>query len=82
MCNHCYHAYGRAKLASQCPHRDRLVYAKSMCISCYQKRKRAIRKQKLSDQQWPKEFKAIEMQPSKPTQQFDNEEQTFMDFLK
>jgi hypothetical protein len=31
MCNHCYHVYGRKKMAYSCPHTDLLVYARGMC---------------------------------------------------
>lgn len=31
MCNHCYHLYGRHKLATACPHTDKMNYAKNMC---------------------------------------------------
>ena len=84
MCNHCYHAYGRTKLATQCPHKNRLVYAKLMCISCYQKRKRAIRKQKLNDLQWPRAFKPAPYPNQKYTGYDSNDEhqQSFSDFLK
>ena len=82
MCNHCYHAYGRTKLATLCPHKDRLVYAKSMCISCYQKRKRAIRNQKLNENKWLKDINT--QQPIADDNIKDNseDEQSFVDFLK
>ena len=35
MCNHCYHLYGRLKMADQCEHTDRMNYAKGLCQSCY-----------------------------------------------
>lgn len=35
MCNHCYHVYGRKKMAYSCPHTDLLVYARGMCQTCY-----------------------------------------------
>ena len=35
MCNHCYHMYGRSKLATKCEHAYRLIYAKGMCQNCY-----------------------------------------------
>ena len=37
MCVHCYHQFGRTKLATKCPHTDKTSYAKNMCVSCYQK---------------------------------------------
>ena len=35
MCVHCYHSFGRTKLATNCPHTDKTSYAKNMCVSCY-----------------------------------------------
>jgi hypothetical protein len=35
MCNHCYHKYGRDKLAEICGHSDRPAYAKGKCQKCY-----------------------------------------------
>ena len=50
MCNHCYHKYGRNSNADNCPHTDRLVYAKGKCQNCYlndyNKLKRRLKKDK------------------------------------
>ena len=50
MCNHCYHKYGRNSNADNCPHTDRLVYAKGKCQNCYlndyNKQKRKLKKDK------------------------------------
>ena len=46
MCNHCYHAKGRTKLATMCRHLDRRAYAKGLCMSCYQMRQCKLRKQR------------------------------------
>lgn len=35
MCKNCYHAKGRTKKASLCPHNDRVLYAKGVCKNCY-----------------------------------------------
>lgn len=35
MCKNCYHAKGRTKKATKCPHSDRPLYAKGICKNCY-----------------------------------------------
>lgn len=35
MCKNCYHAMGREKLTSDCPHVDRPKYAHGVCKNCY-----------------------------------------------
>ena len=35
MCNHCYHIYGRNKMAFNCAHSNKLVYARGLCQKCY-----------------------------------------------
>lgn len=35
MCKNCYHAGGREKLTSACPHVDRPKYAHGVCKNCY-----------------------------------------------
>ena len=51
MCNHCYHKYGRNSNATECPHPDRLMYAKGKCQNCYlndyNKEKRRLKKQNM-----------------------------------
>lgn len=48
MCKNCYHAKGRTKLATECIHKDRLLYARGICKNCYlsdyHKQKRRARK--------------------------------------
>ena len=44
MCNHCYHAFGRKKMATMCEHTDRQAYADKMCMYCYQKKQRLRRR--------------------------------------
>jgi hypothetical protein len=54
MCNHCYHKYGRNSNATDCPHPDRLVYAKGKCQNCYlndyNKKKRRMKRQTNEDE--------------------------------
>jgi len=35
MCNHCYHRYGRNRMATSCIHKNRMNYAKGKCQNCY-----------------------------------------------
>lgn len=35
MCKNCYHAWGREKPTSACPHVDRPKYAHGVCKNCY-----------------------------------------------
>jgi len=35
MCYNCYHSKGREKTAWNCPHLEKIHYAKGMCQNCY-----------------------------------------------
>lgn len=35
MCSTCYRKYGRAHYATECEHKDKLMYSLGMCQACY-----------------------------------------------
>jgi hypothetical protein len=53
MCNHCYHRFGRDRMATACEHLTRKMYAKGMCQNCYingyNKSKRSDKRQSEND---------------------------------
>ena len=44
MCNLCYLSFGRDKLATNCPHQDKMNYAQNMCLTCYHRKKHTLKK--------------------------------------
>ena len=52
LCKKCYHQFGRSKLATACPHKNKPSQAMNMCVACYNRYKYA-RNKKLKNMEKP-----------------------------